>query len=147
MKVIITKCFSFCYGHNLPGHKGKCKNFHGHNAQLEVTVSNCSGYVNDVGIFSDMYIEELKRRGDYPGMVFDFGDLKKVVQPFIERVDHRDLNELMSDGTVDFIEDAPTAECMAIWFFNSLKDALPDYIHVEKIKISETPDSWAEVVR
>lgn len=32
----ITQKFSFCYGHRLLGHPGKCKRLHGHTATAEV---------------------------------------------------------------------------------------------------------------
>ena len=36
--ITVTKQFSFCYGHHLPGYEGKCCEQHGHNSTLEVEV-------------------------------------------------------------------------------------------------------------
>lgn len=36
--ITVTRKYSFCYGHRLPGYDGKCANFHGHNAEVEVEI-------------------------------------------------------------------------------------------------------------
>jgi len=62
----VTKIFHFCAGHMLPRHLGKCKNIHGHNYKLEVTLES--------HLFDDM--------------VMDYGDIKKLVDPIVEKLDH-----------------------------------------------------------
>lgn len=123
MKTTITKRIEFCYGHFLPGYQGKCANVHGHNSFLEVTISRTSG------------------QPSYQGMVVDFGELKGILSEVVEQLDHKLINDLLP---------IPTAENIAIWIFNQidsrLKEALPG-VQVEKIKVSETSNSWAEVTR
>lgn len=121
----VTKRFHFCYGHFLPGYEGKCCQQHGHNAELEVTVS---------GQYFDF-------RGGYPGMVVDFSILSKIVSFVVERFDHQFLNDFLP---------TPTAENMASLIFQMLSDKISpskNGLTLEKVKVSETPDSWAEVTK
>lgn len=68
----ITKSASFCYGHRLPGHKGKCKNLHGHNAVAEVTLAAA--------------------RLDGMNMVADFGDLGRALKDWLDaNFDHKTI--------------------------------------------------------
>lgn len=137
MNTTITKRFNFCYGHYLPNHPGKCKNQHGHNAELEVTVTRIRGGVH------------VKT-----GMVMDFGDLKQVVSPILEILDHQYLNvldrqKITSDNVISAtrLVELPTAEHIARYIFEEIGDRLPDNVVVEKIRLSETPDSWVEVTQ
>ena len=73
-KIRITKKFRFEAAHALYGYDGKCKNIHGHNYNLFVTV---------IGI-PIKNISNVKC-----GMVMDFGDLKEIVNnEIIEKFDH-----------------------------------------------------------
>ena len=119
MKLSITKKFHFCYGHYLPNYDGKCKNIHGHNSVLEVEVSGINAQ-------------------EYEGMVVDFVKLKSIVSPILEKFDHTFLNNFM---------DVPTAENIAQFFYIEIQKRLPIGNVLERIKITETEDSWAEVKR
>ena len=68
----------FSAAHFLPGHKGKCRNLHGHTWKVQVDIR-----VNDL-------IE---------GMVVDFGDIKAV----IDSVDHVYLNNVLENPTAENI--------------------------------------------
>ena len=59
-QTMITRCFSFEAAHQLPNHKGKCANLHGHSYKLEITVARKGEDIDDERC-----------------MVIDFGDLKK----------------------------------------------------------------------
>lgn len=120
----VTKRFHFCYGHFLPEYQGKCSQKHGHNAELEITVSG-----------------QYEGKGEYEGMVVDFGILSKLVSPILERFDHQFLNSIM---------EIPTAENMAEYIFSTLMYSISpskNGLTLEKVKVSETPDSWAEVTK
>ena len=119
MKLSVIKKFHFCYGHYLPKYDGKCKNIHGHNSVLEVEVSGTNAY-------------------EYDGMVIDFVKLKSIVSPVLEKFDHTFLNNFM---------DVPTAENIAQFFYIEIQKRLPIGNVLERIKITETEDSWAEVKR
>ncbi|AHF08180.1 6-carboxy-5,6,7,8-tetrahydropterin synthase [Desulfitobacterium metallireducens DSM 15288] len=123
----ITKSFTFDAAHFLPNHKGKCSSMHGHTYRLEVTVLRENG--------------KLIERGSDEGMVIDFSDLKAIVKAeIIDKVDHKLLNEVFPFRT--------TAENMAAHIFSVLTDKFqPLGVKVEKIKLYETPDSYAEVER
>ena len=66
----VTKRIDFCYGHRLLDYDGICKHPHGHNAVAEIDVR------------SDAL--------DTRNMVADFGDIKRVVKGWIDRmIDHQ----------------------------------------------------------
>lgn len=119
-----TKSFTFDAAHFLPNHKGKCANMHGHTYRLEVTVARDNGKVSNGG--SD------------EGMVIDFADLKAIVKAeVIDKMDHKVLNEVLPFRT--------TAENMVAHIFGILTDKLQlSGVVVDKIKLWETPDSYAE---
>ncbi|RKR83580.1 6-pyruvoyltetrahydropterin/6-carboxytetrahydropterin synthase [Mucilaginibacter gracilis] len=111
--MIIFKKFTFDCAHYLPkvpvGHK--CRNMHGHTYH--------------VTFFIDGPID------DNLGWVMDFTDLKNIVKPVIQQLDHAVLNEIPG------LEN-PTAENLAVWLWNELKPAIPQ---LDKIELMETPTS------
>ena len=125
MKTTVTKVFTFDAAHLLVNYHGPCANMHGHTYKLEVTLYSEKGILNQ-------------------GMLMDFTDVKKVVSDIIlDKVDHKILNEVLPCPT--------TAECMAEYFFTRLDNYLSDTnlqgIRVDKIRLWETPTSYAEVIR
>jgi len=106
--MLVTKRFRFDSAHHLPGYPGKCALPHGHGYRLEVTVA---GPIRE------------------DGLVYDFYDLKRIVKErVIERLDHRDLNDLL---------EVPSAENIAVWIWDELRD-LP----LHEIRLHESEDSW-----
>lgn len=106
----LVKDFHFEAAHWLPnvpeGHK--CRRMHGHSFRGQVAV-----------------------RGEIAaktGWVIDFGDLKRLVDPIVKRLDHYLLNE------VEGLEN-PTSELLAIWIWRQLAPALP---MLYRITIEET---------
>jgi 6-pyruvoyltetrahydropterin/6-carboxytetrahydropterin synthase len=99
----VTREITFCYGHRLIGHGGKCRHLHGHNGRAVITLA--------------------RAQLDRLGMVVDFGDLKRGVGGWIdEHLDHkmllrRDdpaLEPLRAQGEPVFVMDVnPTAENIA----------------------------------
>ena len=80
---------TFSSGHYLRNYKGKCERPHGHNYRVRVTLSG----------------EQL----DQAGLLLDFKDLKEVLRPVINYLDHQMMNELehifrayQRDGVVRF---------------------------------------------
>lgn len=126
----VTRTFDFCYGHRLLGYEGKCSEYHGHNAHVEVEV---------VG----------RDEKSYPTMVVDFKILKGMVEKILNKLDHRDLTcffksnsgEVRIDG-VDY--NPPTAEIICSWLAEQIDEALPDGVLLIRLRVSETPNSWAE---
>lgn len=111
--MIIFKHFSFDSAHYLPnvpeGHK--CKNLHGHTYNLTVYAEG----------------EVIQDKG----WLMDFTDLKKIVKPFVDQVDHQLLNSIPG------LEN-PTAENLVIWFWYNIKPLLPA---LSKLELKETPTS------
>lgn len=113
--MVIYKKFAFDSAHFLPnvpeGHK--CKNMHGHTYNLTV------------------YLE-----GDLDTQlqwVMDFKELKDVVKPVIERIDHQLLNDIAG------LEN-PTAERIVVWIWEQIQSELP---LLSRLELNETPTSGA----
>ena len=100
---------------------GKCANLHGHNYVLEVVVG---GEVDPA-----------------TGYVLDLKHLSEVMsQRVIDAVDHRNLNT-----DVPWLEGIiPTAENLAIAFWERLRPELPDGA-LRTVRVWETDKNWAEV--
>lgn len=116
--ISVTKLFTFEAAHQLPDHKGKCSQLHGHSYKLEVTVAG-----------------PLQSTGSSNGMVIDFADLSAIVnEQIITPWDHRFLNELLPFHT--------TAENLALEVYTKLIKA---GLAVERVKLWETSKAYAEV--
>ncbi len=126
----VAKEIHFCYGHRLLNYDGKCRFFHGHNGKVVVRLQT----------------ETL----DVRGMVRDFGEIKQVLQTWIdETLDHRMLlNE--NDPLVETLKKAgepiflmkenPTAENISRLIYETAKSkGLP----VSAVTLWETPHSFA----
>ena len=102
----IFKSFTFDSAHFLPnvpeGHK--CKNVHGHTYRLTVFLEG-----------------ELEPHLDW---VIDFAELKKVINPILDEIDHKLLND------IEGLEN-PTCEIIAIWLWDRIKDKMPLLIKIE----------------
>lgn len=117
MKAIVVKEFSFDSAHYLPGYNGPCQFLHGHHYVLQV------GYNGEVNLKT--------------GMVVDFKDIKREVDPLIDELDHSCLNECK---LVDFPKQLPTAENMVEWFVHRLEISNKLCF----VRLYETPTSYAE---
>ncbi|RJE74085.1 6-carboxytetrahydropterin synthase QueD [Reichenbachiella sp. MSK19-1] len=111
--MVIFKKFAFDSAHFLPnvpeGHK--CKNIHGHTYHLTV--------------FLEGDLDE-----DFQ-WVMDFKDLKDVVKPVIDKLDHNMINDIPG------LEN-PTAERITVWIWDQIKPHLP---LLSKLELNETPTS------
>jgi 6-pyruvoyltetrahydropterin/6-carboxytetrahydropterin synthase len=109
----IFKEFKFEAAHSLPnvpeGHK--CRRLHGHSYRVRVVL--------DGPVDPRM------------GWVCDFSEIKRIVQPLIDRLDHQHLN------TIEGLSNS-TAELIAVWFWDRLK---PDLPMLEEIQVFETETS------
>ncbi len=100
MQAEIVQEFTFEAGHYLPAvpEEHQCRRVHGHSYRIEVHVRG--------PIQEDT------------GWVLDFYDLEAVVQPVIDQLDHRMLNELPELAN-------PTAERIGWWIWKRLQPKLP----------------------
>ena len=143
----ITIRLEFDAGHRIPNHKSQCRNLHGHRYALEITLS---GDIIHASNASD------------DGMVMDFSDVKKIARESVVDVwDHAFLvfkedkvildflNSLPSHKTVIF-PSVPTAENMAAEAFKILKSQYKDiygnHLTLERVRLYETPNSWADAL-
>ena len=119
----VCKIFRFDAAHYLPNYEGVCSRLHGHSWTLEVEVSS----------------SKLISTGSEAGMVIDFGELKKAVnREIIDKLDHTLLN-----GTVE----NPTCENLLEWIWKTLEPwvLFESKVRLERLRLYETPDSFAEI--
>ncbi len=117
----ITKILKFEAAHYLPEYCGKCREPHGHNFKVEVTLQSPT----------------LCERGHSSGMIVDFTILKQKVEPILEEIDHKFLNDII---------EYPTAEHVAKWIFDRIKAALLEYdasLRLKQIVVWENDESRA----
>ncbi len=143
----ITTRLEFDAGHRIPNHKSQCRNLHGHRYALEITLSG--------DIISTTDVSE-------NGMVMDFSDVKKIARESVVDIwDHaflvfKDdkvildfLNSLPNHKTVIF-PSVPTAENMVAEAFKILKsqykDTYGNHLTLERVRLYETPNSWADAL-
>jgi 6-pyruvoyltetrahydropterin/6-carboxytetrahydropterin synthase len=112
----------FSSGHYLRNYKGKCENPHGHNYKVRITLRG----------------EKL----DHAGLLLDFKDLKQVMRPVIDRIDHQMLNEIEP-----FTEINPSAENLARFFYDETNKQLSEMtggrVSVKDCTIYETDTTTA----
>ncbi len=100
MKAELVKTFRFEAAHSLPrvpeGHK--CHRVHGHNYRI------------DIHIAGEVDAEA--------GWVMDFGELNRIVEPLLDELDHRYLND------IEGLENA-TSELLAKWLWDRISPKLP----------------------
>ena len=118
----VTVEASFSSGHYLRNYHGKCEKPHGHNYRALVTL---------VG-------ESL----DDTGLLLDFKQLKHVLRPVVEYLDHQMINELEP-----FTTSNPSAENLARYFFDCTNQHVSkltkERVRVERCTIFETDTSAA----
>jgi len=111
----ITKSFSFDSAHFLPHvpETHKCRRLHGHT------------YTVVLGVEGPLD-EKL-------GWVLDYGEISAAFAPLLEALDHRCLNDIAG------LEN-PTAEVLAAWIFEKLRNSLP---LLADVTVKETPGTAA----
>ena len=130
----IAKEFRWEMGHRLPEHFGKCKNIHGHSYKM---------------------IVELEGEVGESGMVMDYYDVKKFVEPIVEKLDHafmvyKEDKEIISfldkmKSKMVVVEFQPTVENICKYFLEEIKRTdFPQNIKKLSIRIYETADDYAE---
>lgn len=130
----IAKEFNWEMGHRLPEHFGKCKNIHGHSYKM---------------------IVELEGIVDDSGMVMDYYDVKKIIEPIVERLDHAFMVYKEDMEIISFLEKMKskmvivsfqsTVENICKYFLDEIKKIkLPPNVKKVSVRIHETADDYAE---
>lgn len=122
-KFTLTVNTDFASAHTLRDYPGACSRMHGHNwkvvAEVEAT------------------------RLNHVGMGLDFKVIKTATREIAKRLDHRYLNDLKP-----FTEKNPTAEHIAIYFYDELSDALnSDSVRVSAVTLWETERACVRYTR
>lgn len=117
----ISKEFNFEASHILPRHEGKCSRLHGHSWRVVISMSG---------------VPDADTR-----FVMDYAIIKRFVQPLVDLLDHRHLNDLIP---------YPSSENVCLWLAHRLRfmwepygDRWPMYSGGMIIRVSETFKTWA----
>ncbi|MEM0983896.1 MAG: 6-carboxytetrahydropterin synthase [Planctomycetota bacterium] len=154
MRYRVCKSFDIESGHMLSKHPGRCRYPHGHSRRVDVIVS----------------AETL----DDHDMVCDFKALKLTLADYLDRLDHAlvvnkddpSIVHLREGGIADRVielDEDPTTEVLARLIYERVERALsagetlrdaegstyqfPSGIRLERVRVTETPSSWAEYGR
>ena len=131
----IAKDFRWEMAHRLQCHKGKCLNLHGHSYKMQVEFE---GTIDP-----------------NTGMVLDYFDVKDIVGPLVEELDHSviiwekdsilidKISELNSAHVIVPFE--TTAENLVGYFLGEIsRTRLPKEITKIKVRVCETENTYAE---
>ncbi len=104
---------------------------------------------------------EIEGEPDANGMVLDYYDLKAIVQPLVDRLDHSFLCDRADTVMIQFFETAfaerplkvnyldmpTTAENIACYIMNELAPALRSITNIKalRVRVHETARTFAEV--
>lgn len=139
--VRVTKVFTIDMAHALFGYEGPCKNIHGHTYHLHVTVA---GSVNDQKLHPSQ------------GLVIDFTVIKQItMEHVISKFDHAlVLHESAPYSIHGFLPEhfekviltpfQPSCENLMLHFRSLIATALPTDVSLVKMRLEETPTSYAE---
>jgi len=96
---------NFSAAHQLRKYRGKCAGLHGHNWKVEVFLRSS--------------------RLDKIGMIRDAREVKKILNNFLEDLDHKYLNKIPF-----FKKKNPTSENIAVFIYGGFKKMLPNLAEV-----------------
>ncbi|HPE40424.1 MAG TPA: 6-carboxytetrahydropterin synthase [Bacteroidales bacterium] len=140
-KIRLTKVFSYAMAHALDNYDGLCKNIHGHNYHLEVTVSG---------------IPVVDTLSPKKGMLIDFSDLKTIInREIVDVLDHAlMLNDATNPDLISLLKKTyervimvpfqPTTENMLCYLADTVQKVLPEGVLLYSLKLKETENSYAE---
>ncbi len=144
----ITRRLEFDAGHRIPDHASQCRHLHGHRYAIEVTLS---------GSIIDAAGQPVN------GMVMDFADVKAIAKDhLVDLWDHAFLVYRGDTVVVDclaripghktvVLDVIPTAENLAHLAFRILdplyRDTYGNDLRLERVRLYETPNCWADASR
>ena len=130
----VAKEFRWEMGHRLPEHFGLCKNIHGHSYKMIIEFEG-----------------ELNKQG----MIVDFYDVEKIINPLIEKLDHAFMVSKDDKIVLEFLERmnskrvvvdfVSTAENISNYMLAEIKkSSLPATITEITVRIYETEHDYAQ---
>jgi 6-pyruvoyltetrahydropterin/6-carboxytetrahydropterin synthase len=130
----IAKEFRWEMGHRLPEHFGQCKNIHGHSYKM---------------------IVEFDGDLDKQGMVLDYYDVEKIIDPIIKKLDHSFMVYKNDTVVIEFLEKVKskkivvdfesTAENISKYMLGEIsKSKLPSNVKKLTVCIYETEGDYAK---
>jgi 6-pyruvoyltetrahydropterin/6-carboxytetrahydropterin synthase len=144
----ITRRLEFDAGHRIPNHNSQCRHLHGHRYAIEITLSG--EVVTTEGVSEQ-------------GMVMDFTDVKRIAkEQVVDAWDHAFIVYRNDKTVLDFLatlpghktvvlDVVPTAENLARVAFELLDGAYQDtygnHLRLERVRLFETPNNWADHTR
>lgn len=131
----ISKDFRWEMGHRLQCHKGKCYNLHGHSYKMQTEFTG-----------------EIDKNS---GMVLDYFDVKDIVGPIVDKLDHTVIVWEKDSALIDMLKKLnsahvimpfeTTAENLVTYFLGEISKAnLPSEISKIKVRVCETENTYAE---
>lgn len=110
---------SFSAAHLLDNYEGKCRKLHGHNWNVEISITGS--------------------QLDNKGILYDFSKLRLQLRTVLEYFDHKLLNELPEFKNVN-----PSCEQIAKVIYDKIKKLIEsESCRISKVSISEGPFSTA----
>jgi 6-pyruvoyltetrahydropterin/6-carboxytetrahydropterin synthase len=144
----ITRRLEFDAGHRIPNHNSQCRHLHGHRYAIEITLSG--EVVTTEGVSEQ-------------GMVMDFTDVKRIAkEQVVDAWDHAFIVYRNDKTVLEFLatlpghktvvlDVVPTAENLARVAFDLLDGAYQDtygnHLRLERVRLFETPNNWADHTR
>ncbi len=144
----ITRRLEFDAGHRIPNHASQCRHLHGHRYAIEITL------VGEI-VRTEGAADE--------GMVMDFSEVKNIARRvLVSQWDHAFLVHQGDRAVVEFLATlpghktvvlpvVPTAENLAAEAFRLLdpayRDAYDTQLRLERVRLYETPNNWADATR
>ncbi len=148
MSLLITRRLEFDAGHRIPNHASQCRHLHGHRYAIEITLAG--------------ELVVAKGASD-EGMVMDFSDVKAIaMRELVEKWDHaflvhaddrlvRDFLATLPGHKTVVLPVVPTAENLAAEAFRILDAAYAEpygtRLQLQRVRLYETPNNWADAVR
>ena len=144
----ITRRLEFDAGHRIPDHKSQCRHLHGHRYAIEITLTG----------------DVIRQEGNAAnGMVMDFSEVKTLAsRHLVDLWDHAFLVYAGDAAVVEFLRSIPdhktvildcipTAENLAELAFGILdgiyRDTYENRLRLERVRLYETPNCWADAIR
>lgn len=144
----ITRRLEFDAGHRIPDHQSQCRHLHGHRYAIEITLSG--NVIKSSGLPMN-------------GMIMDFSEIKTLARiHLVDAWDHAFLAfrgdtplvaflSSLPDHKTVLLEVVPTAENLAALAFSKLdtvyRDTYGNHLRLERVRIFETPNCWADALR